>query len=126
MSELVAFAEFALRVLGASVHLYVKGECRKGRKMGHITITANSDAELRARLCQLLQRLPGGDASIYTQFGALPQAAPGRRHHGIGVGPTRDVASCAPSRPLPGAIRPHDCIRASRAGQTCGVRAVII
>ena len=63
MSELVGFAEFALGVPGASVHLYGKGECRKGRKMGHITITANSDAELRARLRQLLQRLPGADAA---------------------------------------------------------------
>ena len=63
MSELVGFAEFALGVPGASVHLYGKKECRKGRKMGHITITANSDAELRARLRQLLQRLPGADAA---------------------------------------------------------------
>src|SRR5882757_216854 len=59
MSELLDFAEFALGVPGASVHLYGKAECRKGRKMGHITLTANSDAEIRARLRQLLQRLPG-------------------------------------------------------------------
>ena len=63
MSEFVGFAEFALGVPGASVHLYGKGECRKGRKMGHKTITAKSDAELRARLRQLLQRLPGADAA---------------------------------------------------------------
>ena len=62
MSELVGFAEFALSVDGASVRLCGRGECRKGRKMGHITITANSDAELRARLPQLLQRVPGADA----------------------------------------------------------------
>ena len=62
MSELVGFAEFALGVPGASVHLYGKSECRKGRKMGHITLTANSDAEIRARLRQLLQRLPGASA----------------------------------------------------------------
>jgi phosphoribosylaminoimidazole carboxylase len=62
MSELVGFADFALGVPGASVHLYGKAECRKGRKMGHITLTANSDAEIRARLRQLLQRLPGAGA----------------------------------------------------------------
>ena len=54
MSKLAGFAEFALGVPGTSVHLYGKGECRKGRKMGHITITANLDAELRALLRQLL------------------------------------------------------------------------
>ena len=63
MSELVGFAEFALGVPGVSVHLYGEGQCRKGRKMGHITITANSDAELRARIRQLLQRLPGAEAA---------------------------------------------------------------
>lgn len=62
VSELLDFADFALGVPGASVHLYGKAECRKGRKMGHITLTANSDAEIRARLRQLLWRLPGGDA----------------------------------------------------------------
>jgi phosphoribosylaminoimidazole carboxylase len=62
MSELVGYAEFALGVPGASVHLYGKKECRKGRKMGHITITANSDADLRTRL-RVLLRLPGTDAA---------------------------------------------------------------
>ncbi|KAI0286201.1 AIR carboxylase-domain-containing protein [Russula brevipes] len=70
MSELTGFAEFALGVPGASVHLFGKAECRKGRKMGHITLTANSDAEIRARLRELLQRLPGGSAptSICTRL----------------------------------------------------------
>jgi len=36
MSKLTKFTEFALAVPGASVHLYGKAECRKGRKMGHI------------------------------------------------------------------------------------------
>ena len=72
MSELVGFAEFALGVPGASVHLYGKTACRKGRKMGHITITANSDAELRARLRPLLQRLPGSDASDVDLYAPEP------------------------------------------------------
>ena len=63
VSELLEFADFALGVPSASVHLYGKAECRKGRKMGHITLTANSDAEIRARLRQLLWHLPGGDAN---------------------------------------------------------------
>src|SRR5258707_9478207 len=55
ISELVDFTEFALGVPGASVHLYGKAECRKGRKMGHITLTANSHAEICSRLLPLLQ-----------------------------------------------------------------------
>ncbi|KAJ8080233.1 phosphoribosylaminoimidazole carboxylase ade2 [Marasmius tenuissimus] len=59
MSEIQSVVEVALTVPGASTHLYGKSECRKGRKMGHITIVAPSDAELRARLRLLLQALPG-------------------------------------------------------------------
>lgn len=59
MEDIRNFAEFALTVPGASTHLYGKGECRKGRKMGHITVVANSDSELRERLRPLLERLPG-------------------------------------------------------------------
>ncbi|KAH9978161.1 Phosphoribosylaminoimidazole carboxylase [Lactifluus volemus] len=53
MSELTDFAKFALSVPGVSVHLYGKSECRKGRKMGHITLTADSDR-------RSAPRLPGG------------------------------------------------------------------
>ncbi len=60
LSEITSFSEFALTVSGARVHLYGKSECRKGRKMGHITLVADSDAELSKRLRPLLERLPGG------------------------------------------------------------------
>lgn len=59
LEEVKSFANFALTVPGASVHLYGKGECRKGRKMGHVTVIADSDAKLRARLRVLLEHLPG-------------------------------------------------------------------
>jgi phosphoribosylaminoimidazole carboxylase (NCAIR synthetase) len=35
-----------LHIPGTFVHLYGKQETRTGRKMGHITITAEHDAEL--------------------------------------------------------------------------------
>ncbi|VDC04033.1 unnamed protein product [Peniophora sp. CBMAI 1063] len=54
------FTNFALTVPGASVHLYGKEGCRKGRKMGHVTVVAGSDAERRERVRMLLERLPGG------------------------------------------------------------------
>jgi len=59
MDDIDAITNFALTIPGASVHLYGKSECRKGRKMGHITLIADSDAQLRARLRSLLQSLPG-------------------------------------------------------------------
>jgi phosphoribosylaminoimidazole carboxylase len=60
MLDITRFSEQALSIPGASVHLYGKAECRKGRKMGHVTITADSDAELRQRLRPLLEWLPSG------------------------------------------------------------------
>jgi phosphoribosylaminoimidazole carboxylase len=50
MSELTGFVEFALGVPGASVYLRGKAEGRKTGHAHHITLTANSDAEIRARL----------------------------------------------------------------------------
>ena len=107
MSELVGFAEFALGVPGASVHLHGKGECRKGRKMGHITITANSDAELRARLRQLLQRLPGADSvgsgasniDLYAPEAPLPGSGFSHKQPLVGVirGSDSDLPVMLPS-----------------------------
>lgn len=73
MGEITRIAERALAVPGASIHLYGKAECRKGRKMGHITIVAQSDAELRARLRILLQCLPIANAEeIDKDFAPAP------------------------------------------------------
>ncbi|SOV06185.1 probable phosphoribosyl-5-aminoimidazole carboxylase [Ustilago sp. UG-2017a] len=40
----------SLEVAGTTCHLYGKAGCRKGRKMGHITIVGQSDAQVRSRL----------------------------------------------------------------------------
>ncbi|CDZ98100.1 phosphoribosylaminoimidazole carboxylase [Phaffia rhodozyma] len=45
----------ALATTGASVHMYGKTECRKGRKMGHITVVADSDEELLAKVGPILK-----------------------------------------------------------------------
>lgn len=58
MAEILEAINSALRIPGASVHLYGKSECRKGRKMGHVTLVAESDSQLRSRLRPLLQALP--------------------------------------------------------------------
>ena len=67
MADITNEAVTALKVPGASVHLYGKSECRKGRKMGHITVVAESDAQMRSRLRLLLQALPSGtdEADLY-------------------------------------------------------------
>ncbi|BGP15939.1 hypothetical protein JCM10213_003630 [Rhodosporidiobolus nylandii] len=48
--------------LGAAIHLYGKAGCRKGRKMGHITVMGSSDAEVRDKIRQLAALLPGSYA----------------------------------------------------------------
>jgi phosphoribosylaminoimidazole carboxylase len=80
ISELTDFAKFALSVPGAHVHLYGKAGCRKGRKMGHITVTADSDAEISARLRQLLLHLPGGSATADIDLHAPAAPEPGSGH----------------------------------------------
>jgi phosphoribosylaminoimidazole carboxylase len=58
MSDVIAMADAALPVPGASAHLYGKASSRAARKMGHITVVANSDAELRARIKPILSAQP--------------------------------------------------------------------
>jgi phosphoribosylaminoimidazole carboxylase len=102
MSELTDFAEFALGLPGAHVHLYGKAECRKGRKMGHITVTADSDAEIRARIRTLLERLPGGTAAdIDVHAPAAPGPKSGFSHRqplvGIIMGSDSDLPVILPA-----------------------------
>ncbi|KAF9653142.1 Phosphoribosylaminoimidazole carboxylase [Thelephora ganbajun] len=58
MSQLTSFVGNALSVPGAAIHMYGKSECRKGRKMGHLTIVGDSDAQVNDRLRPLLSQLP--------------------------------------------------------------------
>src|SRR6266511_2966909 len=52
-SHLVVARE-ALKVPGARVHLYGKGDARPGRKMGHITVTASSMKKAEKRIKPLI------------------------------------------------------------------------
>ncbi|KAG1895239.1 uncharacterized protein F5891DRAFT_1059849 [Suillus fuscotomentosus] len=60
MAEVTNFASECIKTDGCAVHLYGKSECRKGRKMGHVTVVGNSDSEVRSRLRPLLKALPSG------------------------------------------------------------------
>ena len=61
MDPVRATASSALSVAGASVHLYGKAESRKARKMGHITLTAECDANRDALLATLLSQQADSD-----------------------------------------------------------------
>ena len=76
LDEIIATTKTALSVPGASVHMYGKSECRKGRKMGHITVVADSDAQLCARLRPLLQALPSSIPEEINRH-APPSPVPG-------------------------------------------------
>ncbi|KAJ6579646.1 phosphoribosylaminoimidazole carboxylase [Mycena vulgaris] len=88
MAEVSALTNVALTVPGASIHLYGKSECRKGRKMGHITVVAESDAQLRSRLRVLLAALPSSPLSetdLYAPAPPLPGSGFSSAHPLVGV-----------------------------------------
>ncbi|KAJ7815966.1 phosphoribosylaminoimidazole carboxylase [Mycena olivaceomarginata] len=73
LRHVTALTNVGLTVPGASVHLYGKSECRKGRKMGHITVVAESDAVLRTRLRVLLEALPSSPITETDLYAPAPQ-----------------------------------------------------
>lgn len=79
MSSITCITDVALTVPGASTHLYGKAECRKGRKMGHITIVAGSDASLRTKLRPLLEATPGSTPEELEKYAPIPPS-PGSGH----------------------------------------------
>ncbi|KAK0191600.1 hypothetical protein F5146DRAFT_1001386 [Armillaria mellea] len=79
MSSITCITDVALTVPGASTHLYGKAECRKGRKMGHITIVVNSDASLCAKLRPLLEVTPGSTPKELEKYTPVPPS-PGSGH----------------------------------------------
>ncbi|KXN88339.1 Phosphoribosylaminoimidazole carboxylase [Leucoagaricus sp. SymC.cos] len=88
MSEINDTVKVALTVPGATVHLYGKSECRKGRKMGHITLVAPSDSELHTRLRPLLQSLPSttpSELSLYAPVPQLPGSGYSSRYPLVGI-----------------------------------------
>lgn len=86
MGPVLAMADAALPIAGATSHLYGKAESRKARKMGHITLTAESDAELRAGLRTILQAQPDLAAEwIDALAPALPEAAHSHSQPLVGI-----------------------------------------
>ena len=75
MTEITTTVNTAMNLSGTSVHLYGKSECRKGRKMGHITLVGESDSDVRTRLRPLLESLPGSsteDVDLFAPSATTP------------------------------------------------------
>ncbi|KAI0695716.1 Phosphoribosylaminoimidazole carboxylase [Cytidiella melzeri] len=100
LEDIKKFAEFALTVPGATTHLYGKGESRKARKMGHVTVVANSEAELRERLRPLLENMPGANPHEVALF-TPPRPTAGHSHKfplvGVIMGSDSDLAVMLPA-----------------------------
>lgn len=92
--------DVALGIPGATVHLYGKAESRAARKMGHITVIGNSDAEVISRIRPILQAMPDADASWIDPIApAAPQ--PSHSHAkplvGIIMGSDSDLPTMLPA-----------------------------
>ncbi|KAG6375212.1 phosphoribosylaminoimidazole carboxylase [Boletus reticuloceps] len=103
MDPIQAFTTTALAIPGCTVHLYGKSECRRGRKMGHVTLVADTDADLRTRLRPLLSALPvpSTQAEIDTYAPTSPVPGSGRpsAHPIVGVimGSDSDLPTLLPA-----------------------------
>ncbi|KXS12438.1 Phosphoribosylaminoimidazole carboxylase [Gonapodya prolifera JEL478] len=54
MKEVEQIVASAMGVPGAAVHLYGKKECRRGRKMGHVTVTGDTMSQVVDRVSAIL------------------------------------------------------------------------
>lgn len=75
----------SLSVDGATVHLYGKKECRKGRKMGHITVVGETMAQVHSRL-ETIVALPKSKtaklaSSISSTIDSISTASPSPATH---------------------------------------------
>lgn len=85
MEPIDDIATNALSVPGASVHLYGKAESRAARKMGHITITGGSDADVRAKVRTLLGHQPDLDAKFIDEVAPAPVKGHSHRQPLVGI-----------------------------------------
>ncbi|KAH0839508.1 phosphoribosylaminoimidazole carboxylase [Lanmaoa asiatica] len=103
MNPIQAFTNTALTIPGCTIHLYGKSECRPGRKMGHVTVVADTDANMRARLRPLLSALPIPSTQAEIDAYAPPLPVSGSGHPsahpiaGIIMGSDSDLPTLLPA-----------------------------
>ena len=73
VAKTLAPAVASLDVPGATCHLYGKTGCRRGRKMGHITIVGQSDAQVRERLA-IVDKALDQATELADKGGKLPES----------------------------------------------------
>ncbi|EST06394.1 Phosphoribosylaminoimidazole carboxylase PurE domain protein [Kalmanozyma brasiliensis GHG001] len=91
-------AVVSLDVPGTTCHLYGKAGCRKGRKMGHITIVGQSDAQVRSRL-HIVEEALDKATELAEQGGKLPSelTLPGVVAQNASASASASKAASAPS-----------------------------
>lgn len=78
MEDTIKSSDAAIKMPRATVHWYGKTECRNGRKMGHINLTADSQSQLDKMLAELLELegipvslMPGGQLTATPLVGVI-------------------------------------------------------
>lgn len=103
MDPVHAFTTTALATPGCTIHLYGKSECRPGRKMGHVTLVADTDADLRTRLRSLLSVLPipstQAEIDAYAPLLPVPGSGHPSAHPTVGIimGSDSDLPTLLPA-----------------------------
>ncbi|KAF2753815.1 phosphoribosylaminoimidazole carboxylase [Pseudovirgaria hyperparasitica] len=72
----IKVAEVALSNPRTSVHLYGKGEARKGRKMGHLTVTAPTMAEAEKHITPLIEAVDAQKGVETKSILSAPKGSP--------------------------------------------------
>ncbi|CAG8458646.1 12718_t:CDS:2 [Racocetra fulgida] len=62
----------SLSIPGVTIHLYGKQDCRKGRKMGHITVVSDSISRLFLRIKPILEAINENESDILTTMKFKP------------------------------------------------------
>lgn len=135
----------ALELPGATVHLYGKAQCRRGRKVGHITVTGENDAVVRNITRQLLEASDDVPAKWIDQhLGPDPTAAQSTIHShpqplvGIIMGSDSDLPTLLPASRILDEFKipyelticsahrtPHRMVEYARSAAGRGIKCII-
>lgn len=107
LDKTLAPARRSLTVPGTTVHLYGKTGCRPGRKLGHINVVGESDAEVHARMAVLLDELEHAKASVASKTRWDSEAA-AKRDQAVPPPAERTPADFAHPHALVGVIMGSD------------------
>lgn len=141
MQPITQAVQVAYETAGASVHLYGKTECRRGRKMGHITVTGDSDAQVRSRIRPILQAMQDLDEAWLAPVAPVqPERSHSHRQPLVGIimGSDSDLPTMLPAARILDAFEipyeltiisahrtPARMVEYAHAAQSRGLRCII-